>query len=51
MIELINTSLLFPHPQNPRKDVGDVSELADSIKANGVYQNLTVTKGGAGVPN
>ena len=51
MIELINTSLLFPHPQNPRKDVGDVSELADSIKANGVYQNLTVIKGGAGVPS
>ena len=31
-----------PHPDNPRKDVGDVTELADSIKANGIMQNLTV---------
>ncbi|MCD7805407.1 MAG: ParB/RepB/Spo0J family partition protein [Oscillospiraceae bacterium] len=35
---------LWPHPDNPRKDLGDVSELADSIKANGVLQNLTVVK-------
>ncbi len=33
---------LFPHPDNPRKDVGDVTELADSIKAKGIMQNLTV---------
>lgn len=33
---------LFPHPDNPRKDLGDLTELADSIKANGVLQNLTV---------
>lgn len=33
---------LHPHPDNPRKDVGDVTELAESIKANGVLQNLTV---------
>lgn len=33
---------LHPHPDNPRKDLGDLSELAASIKANGVYQNLTV---------
>lgn len=33
---------LHPHPDNPRKDVGDVSELAESIKVNGVLQNLTV---------
>lgn len=35
-------SELYPHPDNPRKDVGDVTELAESIKANGVLQNLTV---------
>lgn len=35
---------LHPHPDNPRKDVGDVTELAESIKANGVLQNLTVVK-------
>ena len=29
-------------PDNPRKDLGDLQELADSIKANGVLQNLTV---------
>ena len=33
---------LFPHPDNPRKDLGDVTELAESILANGVMQNLTV---------
>lgn len=33
---------LYPHPDNPRKDLGDPTELADSIKANGVLQNLTV---------
>lgn len=32
---------LVPHPQNPRKDLGDISELVDSIKRNGIYQNLT----------
>ncbi|MCM1328390.1 MAG: ParB/RepB/Spo0J family partition protein [Ruminococcus sp.] len=31
-----------PHPNNPRKDVGDVSELVESIKKNGIMQNLTV---------
>lgn len=33
---------LHPHPDNPRKVIGDVDELADSIKANGILQNLTV---------
>ncbi len=33
---------LYPHPDNPRKDLGDLTELADSIKANGIFQNLTV---------
>lgn len=33
---------IYPHPDNPRKDVGDVSELAASIKESGVLQNLTV---------
>ncbi|MBR4034577.1 MAG: ParB/RepB/Spo0J family partition protein [Clostridia bacterium] len=38
-------SELYPHPDNPRKDLGDLTELADSIKAKGVMQNLTVVKG------
>lgn len=33
---------LHPHPDNPRKVLGDVSELAESIKTNGILQNLTV---------
>lgn len=33
---------LHPHHRNPRKNLGDLSELADSIKAKGVLQNLTV---------
>ena len=33
---------LNEHPDNPRKDIGDVTELAESIKAKGVLQNLTV---------
>ena len=33
---------LHPHPDNPRKELGDLTELADSIKANGIFQNLTV---------
>lgn len=33
---------LHPHPDNPRKELGDLTELADSIRAKGVFQNLTV---------
>ncbi|MCR6706517.1 MAG: ParB/RepB/Spo0J family partition protein [Cellulomonas sp.] len=33
---------LVPHPSNPRTDLGDLSELADSIRAHGVRQNLLV---------
>lgn len=33
---------LHPHPDNPRKVLGDIDELAESIKANGIHQNLTV---------
>lgn len=42
---MIPIEALKPHPDNPRKDVGDITELAESIKANGVFQNLTVLKG------
>lgn len=41
---------LVPHPQNPRKDLGDLTELAESIKANGIYQNLTVMALNENVP-
>ena len=35
---------LVPHPDNPRKDLGDLTELAASIEAKGVLQNLTVVE-------
>ena len=41
-IQMIRTEDLYPHPENPRKDLGDLKELVASIKANGVLQNLTV---------
>ncbi len=44
-IVMLPIAALHPHPDNPRKDVGDISELAESIKANGVLQNLTVVPG------
>lgn len=44
MAELVYLPIgkLYPHPDNPRKELGDLAELADSIKANGILQNLTV---------
>ena len=41
-IQMIDISLLKHHPENPRKDLGDLTELAESIKKNGIMQNLTV---------
>lgn len=41
-IVYIEVDKLHPHDANPRKNIGDVTELADSIKKNGILQNLTV---------
>lgn len=49
-IELIRVEALYPHPKNPRRSVGDVTELADSIRRDGIMQNLTAVRGGEGVP-
>ena len=38
----ISTGELHSHPNNPRKDLGDLTELAESIKTSGIMQNLTV---------
>lgn len=48
----IPVSQLMPNPHNPRRDVGDVRELADSIRAQGIKQELLVTPAGDrdGVP-
>ena len=42
MITNVAIERLHPHPQNPRKVLGDLTELSESIKAQGVLQNLTV---------
>ena len=41
-IVFIPADRLLPHPDNPRKDLGDLTELAESIRQNGIFQNLTV---------
>lgn len=42
---MIPVEKLSPHPDNPRKDLGDLWELVDSIRASGILQNLTVIPG------
>lgn len=44
-LEYISIDELYPHPDNPRKDLGDLTELIDSIKENGVLQNLLIVPG------
>lgn len=41
-IIMLPVAELHPHPQNPRHDLGDITELAANIKENGIRQNLTV---------
>lgn len=40
----IEVSKLFPHPDNPRRDLGDLTELTESIRERGILQNLTVVR-------
>lgn len=42
LMKVIEIEKIHHHDKNPRRDVGDVEELADSIKKNGIMQNLTV---------
>ena len=44
-IVMIPVEQLHHHPENPRKDLGDLNELTESIRKNGIYQNLTVVQG------
>lgn len=39
---MIAIDRLHPHPNNPREQLGDVTELAASIRKSGMMQNLTV---------
>ena len=41
-VEYLDVRAIDPHPDNPRRNVGDVSELAESIRAEGIQQPLTV---------
>lgn len=45
VIKSISAQDIYQHPDNPRKDLGDLSELADSIAKKGIMQNLTVIPG------
>lgn len=47
MIAQICPENIEPHPSNPRTDVGDVTELAESIRAQGIRQNLLVVPAAA----
>lgn len=40
----IDVDKLFPHPDNPRRDLGDLTELTESIRERGIFQNLTVVR-------
>lgn len=44
---IVNVAIesIYQHPDNPRRDLGDLSELSESIKKKGVMQNLTVIPG------
>lgn len=45
-IQNIDINLIDQHHENPRKDLGDLTELANSIKESGIHQNLTVVRNG-----
>lgn len=42
-IRMIPVDLIDPHPHNPRRDLGDLTELTASIAAQGIRQNLLLT--------
>lgn len=42
--EMVKTNLIELNPNNPRKDLGDLTELTASIAANGIMQNLTIQR-------
>ncbi|MCB2413676.1 ParB/RepB/Spo0J family partition protein [Demequina sp. TTPB684] len=42
LVHEIPIDRIDPHPRNPRRDVGELGELAESIRAHGVKQPATV---------
>lgn len=44
-IKNIKIEEIYPNPHNPRKEIRNITEMADSIRKKGIMQNLTVIKG------
>lgn len=42
IVKMIKKDELKSHPRNPRQNYGDLTEMIDSIKENGIIQNLSV---------
>lgn len=49
-VVLIPTDRLRPHPHNPRRDVGDISDLTADVAARGIDSPLTVVDDGVPEP-
>lgn len=45
-LKLIDIEKIYPNIDNPRQELGDLTELISSVKENGVMQNLTVFQKG-----
>lgn len=45
-IVYVGIDQIYPHPDNPRKNIKDIEEIAESMKINGVLQNLTIVPTG-----
>ena len=43
--EDINPNFIYPHPDNPRKELGDLTELTESIKESGILQAIFMSLG------
>ena len=41
---LLGTNQLIPNPKNPRKNIGDITELKKSIEKNGIMQNFSISQ-------
>lgn len=50
-ITMVPIDHIDPHPSNPRRELGDLAELAKSITAQGVRQNLLLVPYCAGCPD
>ena len=42
MVKMLSVNSIVSHKDNPRKSLGELTELSDSIKVNGILQPLTV---------